>query len=177
MPPANPEMMSLAELRLRVNQVVEEMERRLQDLEVKELRTAALEAKMREQALRCEDRVRLNVGGQVFETHKSNLLRYEGSYFHGMLTGGEWRPDESGCYFIDASPSLFQHVMDVLRGEPLMVDGLSRVEVQRLRTLFDYFQLPCPDSLGAPTAADPTAALARRGPGNRTRLPVVGSVS
>ena len=171
---ASPEM-SLSELRERATQVMEEVERRLRELELKDQRAAAMEERMKEQAARCEDRVRLNVGGQVFETHKSNLLRFEGSYFHGMLSGGQWRPDPTGCYFIDASPALFHFVMDALRGEPVLVDGLSRGETQRLRSLFDYFQLPCPDSLlsSAAPAPDTSSTLVSRKshPGCRARPP------
>lgn len=163
----DPQESAFPELRAQADQLIEAMERRLEDLERREQRAEALDARMREAAARCEDRVRLNVGGQVFETHKSNLLRFEGSFFHGMLCGGQWRPDESGCFFIDANPSLFGHVMDVLRGEPLLADGLTRGEVQRLRALFDYLLLPCPDALTSPPPVEP--AVSRRNVGSRPR--------
>jgi hypothetical protein len=37
--------------------------------------------------------VKLNVGGRIFAIPKDTLLRYEGSYFHAMLSREQWKPD------------------------------------------------------------------------------------
>lgn len=53
--------------------------------------------------------IRLNVGGQIFETTKETLLFSD--YFKAFLTN--WTHDKE--IFIDRSPKLFEHVLCLLR--------------------------------------------------------------
>jgi hypothetical protein len=46
------------------------------------------------------DMITLNVGGTLFVTTKSTLLRIEGSYFHAMFASGAWLPNEKGNYIL-----------------------------------------------------------------------------
>eukprot|EP01122_Echinamoeba_exundans_P001757 TRINITY_DN11753_c0_g1_i1.p1 TRINITY_DN11753_c0_g1~~TRINITY_DN11753_c0_g1_i1.p1 ORF type:complete len:263 (-),score=60.98 TRINITY_DN11753_c0_g1_i1:78-866(-) len=63
--------------------------------------------------------VKLNVGGQIFTTSKSTLLKgtsSEGSFFSSMLSGRfSVETDESGNFFIDRSGEKFKHILEFLR--------------------------------------------------------------
>ncbi|RHY43672.1 hypothetical protein DYB26_012177 [Aphanomyces astaci] len=37
--------------------------------------------------------IKLNVGGRIFAIPKETLLKFEGSYFHAMLSQNNWKPD------------------------------------------------------------------------------------
>ncbi|CAK4724142.1 unnamed protein product [Aphanomyces euteiches] len=37
--------------------------------------------------------IKLNVGGRLFAIPRDTLLKYEGSYFHAMLSQNHWKPD------------------------------------------------------------------------------------
>jgi hypothetical protein len=76
--------------------------------------------------------VRLNVGGQPFDTTKSTLLGAKSSFFHrlldsedGLVPGAEL--DKDGRLFIDRSPEGFRLLLEWLRGtcEPSTLDAAS----------------------------------------------------
>ena len=46
--------------------------------------------------------VKVNVGGEVFETSKSSLLRCETSLLYQMAASGEWMADKEGELTEDA---------------------------------------------------------------------------
>lgn len=60
-------------------------------------------------------KVVLNVGGRHFET-TLDTLTYESGYFKNLLSE-KWSDgkDASGAYFIDADPTLFEHILNYLR--------------------------------------------------------------
>lgn len=142
---------NIVDLRAQTISTVEAIEKRLLELEMREEHYSALEARMAVNASRCAERVRLNVGGRMFETMRSHLLRAEGSFFHAMLASGQWTPDEQGAYFLDMNPAYFDNILDFLRDGDICTDDLSKTGLARLRELFDYFLLPCPDSLSSTT--------------------------
>lgn len=64
--------------------------------------------------------VRLNVGGQVFTTTESTLLRYPNSLFARLLDRSAAIPtikDESGAIFIDRDPAAFAVILSWLRSD------------------------------------------------------------
>ncbi|ETW02819.1 hypothetical protein, variant [Aphanomyces invadans] len=86
--------------------------------------------------------VKLNVGGRIFALPKDTLLKYEGSYFHAMLSQSKWKPDlDNDAYFIDADPTLFEYVMTYLREGDLSCEGLPPLKKQRLMKTLDYLNL------------------------------------
>jgi hypothetical protein len=56
---------------------------------------------MRDNCARAAITITLNLRGKLFTTYKDNLLKQEGTFFHNMLSSGEWLPNEKGEYFID----------------------------------------------------------------------------
>ena len=51
---------------------------------------------MNSNAQKAKQKIRLEVGGQIFVTSKSTLLSVEGTYFYALLSSGKWEPDEDG---------------------------------------------------------------------------------
>ncbi|KAG9403856.1 hypothetical protein AC1031_005349 [Aphanomyces cochlioides] len=86
--------------------------------------------------------IKLNVGGRLFAIPRDTLLKYEGSYFHAMLSQNHWKPDlDNDAYFIDADPTLFEYVMAYLREGDLSCEGLPPLKKQRLMKTLDYLNL------------------------------------
>lgn len=86
--------------------------------------------------------VKLDVGGRIFASTKSNFLRWKGTYFHELLQSDLWNPDIDGAHCIDRDPALFDRVMTSLRtGNSVDFTGLSLQEANRLQEEIDYYQL------------------------------------
>jgi ABC-type Fe3+-citrate transport system substrate-binding protein len=76
------------------------IEKRLTMLEEKEKKWKELEKMMEENAAKAKQKIKLDIGGKIFTTSKSTLMRYENTYFYAMLASGKWQPDEDGTLFI-----------------------------------------------------------------------------
>ncbi|KAJ1627163.1 BTB/POZ protein [Pavlovales sp. CCMP2436] len=62
------------------------------------------------------EHVRLNVGGVRYETTRTTLTQYAGSYFSAMFGGlHPAAEDEDGCVFIDRDGNSFRHVLNYMR--------------------------------------------------------------
>lgn len=59
--------------------------------------------------IKMSQRIKLNVGGQLFTTTKETLI--QSAYFEALLN--RWPPEEE--IFIDRSPHIFKHVLSLLR--------------------------------------------------------------
>ena len=87
--------------------------------------------------------VRLSIGGKLFVTSISTLLKHQGSVFDKMFGSqrhfSDYAKDSSdGAYFIDRDPTLFKLVLDYMRDDhfdvPKDVD-----EAIKLGREFDYY--------------------------------------
>ncbi|OQR93977.1 hypothetical protein THRCLA_08291 [Thraustotheca clavata] len=95
---------------------------------------------VQENARAAAELITLNVGGQLFQTAKSNLLRHAESYFSVMLSM-EPNQDKS-TYFIDTNPIQFERVMAHIRtGETISFDGLTPWEADQLLKTIVYLGL------------------------------------
>ena len=93
--------------------------------------------------------------GQRFETSKVNLLRFENTYFTGLLGSGNWKPDADGSYFIDRNPKHFDVVLDYLRGNEKVLERLSDADLETVKEHFDYLLIPFPVAVDQGAAASP----------------------
>lgn len=84
------------------------------------------------------------------------MIRVEGSYFHAMLSSGQWSPDSGDAYFLDLNPKQFDRVMDYLRTGELSFEGLRSDQIKTLKKTLDYLQLP----VHVPATWDPNASSA-----------------
>ncbi|OQR88807.1 hypothetical protein THRCLA_10087, partial [Thraustotheca clavata] len=107
--------------------------------------SAAIKERVKAGAKASTEMVTLNVGGTLFVTTRSNLIRDAGSYFHTMLTSALCQPNENGEYFIDLEPTYFDRIMKYLRTGKMHFDGLQANEVQFVPTAWN--PLNCGPSL------------------------------
>eukprot|EP01129_Flabellula_baltica_P011543 TRINITY_DN5078_c0_g1_i1.p1 TRINITY_DN5078_c0_g1~~TRINITY_DN5078_c0_g1_i1.p1 ORF type:complete len:202 (+),score=44.61 TRINITY_DN5078_c0_g1_i1:209-814(+) len=89
-------------------------------------------------------KIKLNVGGSIFVTSKTTLSSQEGSYFYGLLSNGNWKPDEDGEYFIDRNPMVFDRILDFMRDGQLDTRGLDDRSISMLNKDMDYYCLTLP---------------------------------
>jgi len=123
-------------------QISSAIEERIKTLAEKEAHQQKLEKCIEENILKAKHKIKLDVGGQSFTTSKTSLLRFEGSFFWTMLSGGKWEPDEDGFYFIDHNPKYFDRILDYHRTGEFDDHGLDEAALLQLKKDFDFFQLP-----------------------------------
>ena len=84
--------------------------------------------------------ITLNVGGTKFTTSASTLTARKGTWFEVMLNSS-WpvRRDAENNIFIDRSPLVFDHVLNLLRGQSLPWTSLDLPTLQALKSDIDYF--------------------------------------
>lgn len=64
--------------------------------------------------------LKINVGGVLFTTHLSTLLKYSDSMLSTMFNGRHViSRDDDGNPFIDANPKYFEHILEYLRHETI----------------------------------------------------------
>src|SRR5690349_12693531 len=80
-------------------QMSKEVENRIQYLEDKEKKWKEIENKIEENASQAKQKIKLDVGGKIFATTKSALMRVKDSYFSAMIGSGKWQPDEDGIVY------------------------------------------------------------------------------
>ena len=93
--------------------------------------------------------IRLNVGGQIFDTTQETLLSARSSFFARLLDTGEGpgheargaARDADGRLFLDRSPAGFQLVLEWLRGS-LDVGSLDKEKKESLLGEATYYDLP-----------------------------------
>ncbi|KAG5986483.1 hypothetical protein E4U54_005398 [Claviceps lovelessii] len=93
-----------------------------------------------------QTRVKLLVGERVFHTTKQTLTS-ESTYFSSLLSGRWAKPGEDGAYFIDADPSLFEHILRYLRHSicPIFYDQANGHDLGLYVALLgeaNYFGIP-----------------------------------
>ena len=91
--------------------------------------------------------MKLNIGGEVFKTLRSMLLRVPGSLLYDIAsgsTGKELLHTEDGAIFIDRSPALFERVLDYLRTGDLYASGCTATRDDRrmMLTEAEYYRIP-----------------------------------
>jgi len=77
-------------------------------------------------------RIKLNVGGKLFETSKPTLLAEPDSMLYALVHSGAFLPDEkTGEYFIDRDPKFFGTFLNYLRDN--RGDGQLNLDLEDLR--------------------------------------------
>ncbi|CAH1232506.1 KCTD21 [Branchiostoma lanceolatum] len=85
--------------------------------------------------------VSLNVGGHIYTTARSTLIRYPDSML-GAMFGGDLGTlqDDQGRYFIDRNGRLFEHVLNFLRTNQLVLPEDFK-ELPLLEMEADFYQI------------------------------------
>lgn len=87
------------------------------------------------------DRIKFNVGGQLFETTRSTILKYPDSVLATHISP-PWKPDADGIYFLDRDPNVFGALLGYYRS-----NGLERppnVSTSLWKAELDYWGIPAP---------------------------------
>ena len=79
-----------------VQKLALEIDEKIKILHEQEEKMNREKARIAEQISKAAEKIKLCVGGTIFMTSKSNLLRFEGSYFHSMLGSGLWQAEQDG---------------------------------------------------------------------------------
>ena len=88
--------------------------------------------------------IKLDVGGDIFPVAKETLLKIETTYFSGRFGGNfiSGLDEDDGTYFIERDSHVFHHVLEILRGEPIPMDLLTKSEKEDLQDELDYYHIP-----------------------------------
>ncbi|KAL9653319.1 hypothetical protein ABK040_001955 [Willaertia magna] len=122
---------------LKLNAIVEN---KLKELKIKEEWFKEKELQIEECIKKASDRIKLNVGGKIFESSKETLICKKDTFFYAMLSSGIWQPDEKGgAYFIDRCPKLFHHFLDYLRYGECDLSNLTEFEKKKLKIEADFY--------------------------------------
>jgi len=132
-----------------------DLEEERRALEVDRAAFAAEIAGVEGMVVQPEDRVKLNIGGKKFETTRQtltaalNVAPY--SYFGAMFSGrheGRMQLDEEGRVFINRNGSIFEMILDFLRGYSLggenaafAIHALPETQMKAMREELDYYGL------------------------------------
>ena len=102
----------------------------------------------------------LNVGGTLFTTYRSTLVKHDGSMLAAMFSGRyPLVKDANGNPFIDRSPATFSLILDWLRSDKMLLDeSMSATAKQRLDDDLNYFGLK--DFVHAGQSSDSSSILA-----------------
>lgn len=87
--------------------------------------------------------VRLNIGGKVFQTTRSTLMREPGSFLYRLCQDEMGLPtdkDDTGAYLIDRDPDFFSPILNYLRhGKLIISPGVSE---EGILAEADFYNLP-----------------------------------
>ena len=90
------------------------------------------------------NRVKLNVGGTIFETSFTTLLKEKSTIFNAIFQGkfGVGVDDENG-YFFDRDPRLFRHILNFLRDGRVYLNNthIPDEDIEELLLEAHYYQV------------------------------------
>jgi WD40 repeat protein len=90
------------------------------------------------------EKIKLNIGGTIFETTLQTITSDKESFFTGMFSEEfGHKCDEKGEYFIDRNPLQFSTILDHLRGVDVTnrITRLSRDEFEQLEAEIDFYNI------------------------------------
>ncbi len=75
--------------------------------------------------------IQINIGGQIFTTTRSTLMRDQNSLIRKVIDGGkhiDFHIDEKGMIFVDRDGSTFQYILNYLRDDQcyLPIDDVEK---------------------------------------------------
>ncbi|KAH7825254.1 putative BTB/POZ domain-containing protein KCTD8/12/16 [Monocercomonoides exilis] len=89
-----------------------------------------------------EEVVELNVGGKLFTTLKTTLMKQETSLLAQMISGKKQVVrDKDGRIFLDRNPEMFSMILEFLRTDSLPVAFISPAEEKTFHSELDFFSL------------------------------------
>jgi hypothetical protein len=117
-------------------------------------------------------------------------MRFEGSYFYGLLNSGQFLHGPDGSYFIDRDPTHFGVIMSYLRTGELCKKQLTKWDIEQLERELDYYLLQIPEKFKSTdwqwdltplrkpahaTFSDDNLKITKSSGGSVSNCPVIGS--
>ena len=123
------------------------IEARIQVHEAKEQNWDEGLARVQTYAARATEKIKLDIGGQIFAASKSLLVSFKDSFFSALLSSGRWLPGQDGCYFVDRTPTVyFATMIHFMRTGQFEIQHFTETQRSLLEEEFDFFQIPLPIS-------------------------------
>jgi hypothetical protein len=87
-------------------------------------------------------KILLDIGGKIFATSQTTLTNGKSHFFTAMFSGKySTKPNSDGTYFIDRNPTIFQLILDYLRGEEIYIREMNPKDKKQLLRDAQYFQI------------------------------------
>ena len=98
-----------------------------------------------------QNRIKLDIGGTVFNTTKETLTKIENTYFYVLITNADnFKANEDGSYFVDRDPSVFGRILNFLRDGKINLEGMTSGMFDLLKKDLDFYCIPPPKELAYP---------------------------
>ena len=94
--------------------------------------------------LRGEQIIKLNIGGQIFETFKSTLTKYPNTMLGAMFTTSASLSNEKKEFFFDRDYKLFNHILNYYRNG--LIDILKDIPFDTYLQELQFWGLPNPNA-------------------------------
>jgi len=89
-----------------------------------------------------KQKIVLNIGGHIFATTKSVLLKEQDTFFYGMLRSGNFQADENGEYFVDRDPTYFRIILEWMRHSKFLIESFdSKKEEEAFWDEVDFYRV------------------------------------
>eukprot|EP01122_Echinamoeba_exundans_P016356 TRINITY_DN8259_c0_g1_i1.p1 TRINITY_DN8259_c0_g1~~TRINITY_DN8259_c0_g1_i1.p1 ORF type:complete len:493 (+),score=84.03 TRINITY_DN8259_c0_g1_i1:108-1586(+) len=121
------------------------MDRLIQQAEEDRKSWKKVEEDSRLRLAQIKSKIRLNVGGTIFSTSKTTLMRFPVTVFSVMLSTNIWTPDAyggDGIYFFDRNAHVMDHVLDYMANGWIRTEILSPQDLKSLKDDLAYFEIP-----------------------------------
>jgi hypothetical protein len=93
--------------------------------------------------------ITLNVGGKIFQTHRSTIMKYPHTMLAKFITSRMNKPNEKGEHFFDRNPTMFEAILEIYRTGKVYCPPSMTVEALNHELEFWGFEnlaLPVPPS-------------------------------
>ena len=88
------------------------------------------------------DAIKLNVGGNIFQTSVETLTKYPESLIAEMFSAKfNLKTDDDGCYFIDRDGTHFRHILNYLRSGTTPVSSILNAFSEEISIEAEYYGL------------------------------------
>ena len=131
-----------------IKAILSDIKSRIGDLNFFEESHESLLRKIEKDFKKCQNIVKLDIGGKVFKVSKEILMSIDNTYFYGLLANcDKFQTQSDGSFFIDRNPRVFDKILDYFRYGKLEVQELTDVNIDMLKDDFDYYCIPLPKEL------------------------------
>ena len=98
---------------------------------------------VKEKVAKADDILELNVGGITngFVVRRSLLCSVPGSALEAMFSGRHHLPKFEGKIFVDRNPVVFSHIIDYLRNNMQLPEGLDKLEIGKIDLEIQFWGL------------------------------------